>query len=137
MHYQRANEAKADPLYVASATNVSFAEKASRLGEAATVVSHPLGGRMLAGAHGEESDHHASDEESDDDVEAILEDIDDHLACLLEFAPAIKNCCENVSLIPKASDFIVSTPSYSYIQAVRDKFAKVNPRLADRLGEAN
>jgi hypothetical protein len=70
----------------------------------------------------------------------IAKDLGKHIFSLMELVPSMENTLAQIKgkvSTPTRVDFTVSEPAWPYASHVRDKFGKADPRLIQRLGQAN
>lgn len=89
-----------------------------------------------------------ADEESDSDASdcsrpSVVEDIGSYTRCLMDLIPSMERTLGQVlydkqnEQIPLAASFQVSGPARTYVQNIFEKFRRADPKLVERLGEAN
>lgn len=77
-----------------------------------------------------------------EELSHIAKDLGKHIFSLMELVPSMENTLAQIKgkiSTPSAprADFKVSEPAWPYVSNVRDKFRKADPKLIERLGQAN
>jgi hypothetical protein len=77
-----------------------------------------------------------------EELSHIAKDLGKHIFSLMELVPSMENTLAQIKgkiSAPNAPrvDFTVSEPAWPYVSNVRDKFRKADPKLIERLGQAN
>jgi hypothetical protein len=75
-----------------------------------------------------------------EELSHIAKDLGKHIFSLMELVPSMENTLAEIKgkiSAPPRADFMVSDPAWPYVSHVRDKFGKADPKLIQRLGQAN
>jgi hypothetical protein len=75
-----------------------------------------------------------------EELSHIAKDLEKHIFSLMELVPSMENTLAQIKgkiSAPARADFTVSEPAWPYVSLVRDKFGKADPKLIQRLGQAN
>jgi hypothetical protein len=81
--------------------------------------------------------------EDNDELSISINSLATYTQCLMDLVPSMENTLNFASQVKVEDqtssplDFHVSGPSRAYIFNIYDRFSKANPRLVERLGEAN